>query len=109
MKKRLHDFQSVDKDMLGKSKNLGQGLPVFPEDHVFGAKNLSNRGAWNSAQCINGEPNEFDLKPDPGLGKSIKPNNRNLVRKEEDRHRAFGLPSIRTDIPKRSFLSVANY
>lgn len=79
------------------------------DDHVYGAKNLSNKGAWNAAQCIHGEPNEFDLKPDVGLGKSIKVNNRNLVRREEDRHRAFGVPTIRTDISRPSFMSVANY
>jgi len=31
------------------------------------------------------------------------------VRKEEDRHRSFGLPTIRKDIPFKDFRSVADY
>ena len=31
------------------------------------------------------------------------------VRKEEDRHRSFGCPTIRKDIPYKEFRSVADY
>lgn len=49
------------------------------------------------------------MLPDPDLGKSVKPNCRNVVRREEDKHRAFGLPTIRKDIPYKEFRSVADY
>jgi len=43
------------------------------------------------------------------LGKSIKPNCRNVVREEKDKNRSFGCPTIRTDIPFKNFKSVADY
>ena len=49
------------------------------------------------------------MQPDNDLGKSVKTNCRNVVRREEDRHRAFGLPTIRKDIPYKEFRSVADY
>lgn len=39
----------------------------------------------------------------------MKPNCRNVVRKEEDRHRSFGVPTVRTDIPFKDRKSVADY
>lgn len=47
--------------------------------------------------------------PDKDLGKATKPNTRNVVWREEDQHRAFGVPAIRNDIPTKKFKSVANY
>jgi hypothetical protein len=47
--------------------------------------------------------------PDKDLGKAVKPNCRNVVRREEDAHRSFGLPTIRKDIPDKGFRSVADY
>ena len=32
-----------------------------------------------------------------------------MVRKEEDQHRSFGVPTIRKDIPYKEFKSVADY
>jgi len=43
------------------------------------------------------------------LGKSIKPNCRNVVREEKDIDRSFGCPTIRKDIPFKTFKSVADY
>ena len=58
-----------------------------------------------------GEPTAMQLQPDRDLGKSTKPNCRNVVRKEEDRHRSFGCPTIRVDIPGKNAnkRSVADY
>ena len=50
-----------------------------------------------------------EVQPDNDLGRSVKPNCRNVVRKEEDTHRSFGLPTIRKDIPYKEFRSVADY
>ena len=49
------------------------------------------------------------LEPDRDIGKCVKPGSRNMVRCEADRERAFGTPTIRTDIPMKVFRSVANY
>jgi hypothetical protein len=43
------------------------------------------------------------------LGKSVKPNCRNVVRKPEDETRIFGAPTIRTDIPFKEKRSIADY
>lgn len=64
---------------------------------------------WNAARCIHGEPNQVDVEPDKDLGKSVKPNCRNLVRDPKDAHRAFGIPTIRKDIPYKEFRSVADF
>lgn len=49
------------------------------------------------------------MLPDHDLAKSVKPNCRNVVRKEEDVNRSFGVPTVRTDIPYKVFKSVADY
>ena len=64
---------------------------------------------WNAARCIHGEPAPNEITPDSDLGKSVKPNCRNVVRKEEDKYRSFGCPTVRTDIPFKDFKSVADY
>ena len=50
-----------------------------------------------------------ELRPDDDLGKCVKPGSRNMVRRPEDKNRAFGCPTIRTDIPYKEFKSVADY
>ena len=64
---------------------------------------------WNAARCIHGEPSDAQLEPDKDLGRATKPNTRNVVHKEEDRYRSFGVPTVRNDIPAKSFKSVANF
>jgi len=39
----------------------------------------------------------------------MTPGLRNIVRKKEDENRAFGCPSIRTDIPMRRFKSFSDH
>lgn len=96
-------------DILGKSKNLGQGQNDRGGEFVHGIKNVVAGDPWNAARCIHGEPTEREVQPDSDLGKSVKPNCRNVVRREEDRYRSFGLPTIRKDIPEKGFRSVADY
>ena len=64
---------------------------------------------WNAGKCITGEPNERQLEPDRDLGKSVKPNCTNALRREEDRDRSFGCPTIRMDIPYKDKRSVADF
>lgn len=58
---------------------------------------------------MTGDASSMQLLPDKDLGKSIKANCSNNVRKPEDAHRSFGAPSIRTDIPLKVKKSVADY
>ena len=109
VKKTVEDHKAVANDMLGHSKNLGQGQTDRGADFVHGIKNVQGANPWNAARCIHGEPTAKEVAPDADLGKSIKPNCRNVVRREEDRHRSFGLPTIRNDIPVKGFRSVADY
>ena len=76
---------------------------------MHGIKNVQGKDPWNAGRCIHGEPNAKEVEPDRDLGFSVKPNCRNVVRKEEDRHRSFGVPTIRKDIPTKEFRSVADY
>lgn len=94
--------------MLGISKNLGQGKPNVQDGHAFGVKTVGS-DTWNAAKCLHGEPSERELNPDHDLGKCNKPGARNTVRKSEDANRAFGAPTIRTDIPYKSKKSVADH
>jgi len=36
VKKTVEDFKSIAQDILGQSKNLGQGKPPVPQEHAFG-------------------------------------------------------------------------
>ncbi len=111
VKKTVEDQKAVAQDQLGKVKNLGQGKPQVPEDHSFGIKNLQGGGgaSWNAGRCIHGEPTEKELEPDRDLGVANKNGCRNVVRKPEDANRAFGAPSIRTDIPYKEKKSMADH
>ena len=70
---------------------------------------MKNPAEWNAAKCMQGHSEERFLRPDNDLGRAVKPGCRNMVRREEDRHRSFGVPTIRNDIPLKEFRSVADY
>ena len=85
VKKTVEDHKAVAQDQLGAVKNLGQGKHPHSDDIVFGIKNIPRGGQdWNAAGCIHGNPTEKELQPDRDLGKSVKPNCRNEIRKPED-------------------------
>ena len=95
-------------DMLGQSKNLGQDSASRPRDLVYG-KSSGSKGL-SAAEVIKGKYDIRDQRPDEDLGKSITPGFRNLAFSD----RAFGCPSIRSDIPaldpsKRSLADAQNY
>ena len=54
VEKTVEDVKAVTSDLLGQSKNLGQGKPPVSEDHVFGVKNIVGNDIWNAAKCIHG-------------------------------------------------------
>ena len=70
---------------------------------------FSKDGEWNVGKCITGEPSAQQLKPDKDLGITNRIGCRNIVRKPEDANRAFGCPTIRTDIPMKKMKSVADH
>jgi hypothetical protein len=82
---------------------------------VHGAKNQQvdprdpTAAPWNAARCIHGEPTEGDVQAERDLGRSLKPGCGNFVQREEDRERAFGLPTVRSDVPQKKLRSVADY
>lgn len=111
VQKTVEDHKAVASDILGASKNLGQGQADRGPDFVHGIKNITGNDPWNAARCIHGEPTAQQIQPDRDLGKSTKPNCRNVVRDEKDKYRAFGVPTIRRDVPFKdpSKKSVADY
>lgn len=50
-----------------------------------------------------------EIAPDRDLGKSVKANCTNQIRRPQDGNRSFGCPTIRTDIPYRDKRSISDY
>lgn len=96
-------------DRLGKVKAIGMTSEEVPGAHVFGRPSMRRGQAdWDAKACIQGGYVWEDQEPDADLGKSITPGFRNVTADT----RAFGVPSIRTDIPRynrRSLADAQNY
>lgn len=113
--KNVEDFREMS-DILGQSKNLGQGSAARSIEYAYGkpsgaeiraAKGKQPVGAW---EVIRGTYSKEDQLPDKDLGKSITPGFRNISLET----RAFGLPSLRNDVPappiqNRSVANNMNY
>ena len=94
--KQVEDFRNMG-DMLGKTKNLGQNSTARPFETAYGRSAASGRaGGWSAIQVIKGAYTLKQQLPDHDLGKSITPGFRNISMED----RAYGCPSIRTDLPK---------
>jgi len=110
--KRVEDFRNMT-HILGQTKNLGQNSSSRPFDTVYGKPSASGRatkGTWGAADVIKGAYSKEAQKPDADLGKSITPGFRNITLED----RAYGCPSIRTDLPagpaaRRSLADSQNY
>ena len=106
--KRLEDYRAVSKDPLGEGKNHMQWPLPVPTDFRFGAR--SNNSNNTVAHCLQfNNKSESELVPDRNLGTCDVQGKRNSIT-----DRVYGLPSIRTDIPKpelsqRSVADVFNY
>lgn len=103
--KRVEDFKATS-DVLGRARNLGMGArPHLPADHVFG-KGSRRRSAdeWDAKACMEGSYSEAEQQPDADLGRSITPGFRNMTSET----RAFGTPTIRSDIPRYGRRSIAD-
>lgn len=101
-------------DVLGKTRALGLGAENTPDDFAFGRPSVlpSELDVWGAAETITGE---YGKEKDENacyddLGCSITPGFRNITTET----RAFGVPSMRTDLPhvpvnKRSMADPMNY
>lgn len=107
VKKVVEDVKAVSNDQLGLVKNLGQGQAPRDPSFTYGHKN--DPTVWNAGKCITGEATPAQLAPDADLGRSNKMNCSNTVRRPEDEHRSFGVPTVRTDVPFKIWRSVADY
>ena len=99
--KRCEDM-SNSLDTLGKSKNLGQNSGHRPFGMIYGKPSntggkKSSKAQASACELLRGRYSEEDQKPEPDLGKSMTPGFRNISLDD----RAFGVPSIRTDLPAR--------
>jgi EF-hand domain-containing family member B len=106
--KRLEDYRAVSRDLLGEKKNYMQyPLPV-PADFRFGAR--SSDSSNTAASCLHFNSKVVvEVMPEKDLGKCDVQGKRNILS-----DRVYGLPSIRTDIPRpdiqsRSVANVNNY
>ena len=110
--KHLEDFRQATEDMVGRSKSHGSLLPTLGPDHTFGLKSKLG-DAWNAGRCIYGNPSEItkaSLEPDPDLGRDFryKLKNKKLTPIDYGYEKTFGVPSIRSDLPKKHFVSVTD-
>lgn len=101
--KKVEDFKNLQ-DQLGKVRNLGHGERAVGHDHTYGKASIRALHEWDARMCIQGDYDEADQAPDPDLGKSFTPGFRNTT----NELRAFGTPSVRSDIPKYARRSVAD-
>lgn len=103
---KIHqDFKATQAELLGKPKKLGAGeRPQIASDHTFGLHSMRHGPEPGVDQLIQGEYTPEQQAPDADLGKSLREGWRNVA----PEGRTFGLPSIRTDIPKPKIGTVAN-
>lgn len=73
--------------------------------HVYG-KEAVKRGVneWDARACVEGDYSWAEQQPDNDLGKSITPGFRNAIAEG----RAFGVPTVRSDIEPYAQRSVAD-
>jgi len=104
------DYRNVQHPKLMRKVHCKQGAtgPPLPEEHRFGIK--STISDYTAGSCIKGYYSLEEQLPDEDLGRSMKPGRRNVTTET----RAFGVPSIRTDIgaphpSKRSVADLSSY
>eukprot|EP00903_Cladosiphon_okamuranus_P009925 g9422.t1 len=102
--KKLEDFRETQ-DTIGRAKNLGHDPRDHLGKHVYG-KEAVDRGPneWDARACVEGDYSWAEQQPDNDLGKSITPGFRNAIADG----RAFGVPTIRSDIQPYAQRSVAD-
>jgi EF-hand domain-containing family member B len=100
--KQVEDLKNT-RDHLGRARNLGHGARGhLPADHIFGVVGASDR--WDARTCIQGEYSAEEQAVDPDLGCSQTVGWRNVTTET----RAYGCPSIRSDVEPPATRSVAD-
>mmetsp|Transcript_57627 Transcript_57627/g.122560 ORF Transcript_57627/g.122560 Transcript_57627/m.122560 type:complete len:489 (-) Transcript_57627:120-1586(-) len=104
------DFRHVQEPKVGEKTHPKQGAagPPLGTDHRYGIK--SSISEYTAQSCIKGYYALEDQLPDYDLGRCTKVGKRNITKET----RAFGVPSIRNDIPaphpsKRSIADDCSY
>ncbi|EQC36045.1 hypothetical protein SDRG_06782 [Saprolegnia diclina VS20] len=104
--KNVEDMKSTF-DQLGRPRNLGFAKPMGENnDHIFGVK--LPKDLASAGECIQGSYSFEEQQPDADLGRPV---NRGWMNATAD-DRAFGVPSIRSDVAppqKRSLADAQNY
>mmetsp|Transcript_31977 Transcript_31977/g.70018 ORF Transcript_31977/g.70018 Transcript_31977/m.70018 type:complete len:448 (-) Transcript_31977:159-1502(-) len=100
--REAEDFRRVNNDELGKGRNMMQGRPPVPADFAYGVS--TNDSGVTAAECVRGWYPQEEQLPDQDLGACLRVGRRNVTQET----RPFGCPSIRHDIPKPRFRSVAD-
>mmetsp|Transcript_523 Transcript_523/g.1407 ORF Transcript_523/g.1407 Transcript_523/m.1407 type:complete len:287 (-) Transcript_523:468-1328(-) len=103
---KIHqDFKATQADLLGQTRKLGGGdRPNLPANHTYGLHSLRHGPEPGVDQLIQGAYTAAQQAPDADLGKSLREGWRNVA----PEGRTFGVPSIRTDVPKPRVAGVAN-
>jgi len=98
------DYRHVQHPKFSHTKHQKQGPlgPPFPSDHRYGVKGSSEGGTAKA--CIRGFYSLPEQFPDQDLGRCLKMGRRNVTMEA----RAFGVPSVRSDIPQPHLRSIAN-
>lgn len=106
--KRSEDFRQANNDMLGRGKFKGtiNENAAFNENFCYGIKSNTKENMWNVGKLIHGDQkliSQKDLEPDRDLGKSTLNRSKlsTAIPHTPDPGRSFGVPSVRTDIPRR--------
>jgi len=110
VQKSLEDFRSVQHAPFAAKIHVKQGAtgPPCGPDKRYGVK--SGVSDYTAASCIKGYYSLEEQLPDEDLGRCVKVGRRNVTAET----RAFGVPSVRTDIPapppgKRSCADTCSY
>jgi EF-hand domain-containing family member B len=110
VQKNVEDYRNVQHPKLYVAVHCKQGAngPPCGPDYRFGIK--SGVSDYTAASCIKGYYSLEEQLPDQDLGRCTKVGCRNVTNES----RAFGIPSVRTDIPapppgKRSCADTMSY
>lgn len=105
--KKVEDMKAI-KDQLGRARNLAHGDRTLPPDHRFGIRGKFGGAEDTAQECIQGNYSVEEQLPDNDLGRSSTTGWRNTTNET----RAFGAPTVRSDIPipsRRSISDNQNY
>ena len=101
--KKVEDFKNM-KDQLGRARNLGHGDRGLQGQHTFGKASMRALTEWDARMCVQGDYHADEQQPDLDLSQSHTPGFRNTTNEV----RPFGVPTVRSDIPKYARKSIAD-